>query len=165
MEQFRISRNCDFPGVYAIVNTSNNKIYIGSSKNIKKRLENHKTKLAHDKNPIKVMQEDYNKGNKFIAYVITPVRLRERKYSQDSDLRYFEHIAIIKFDSNNPKVGYNSKSDTGHNQIEEERTIFWAKNEFDSFANPMHYGYLQNPEIRRRDRREFINKCLTKEEF
>lgn len=106
------------------------------------------------------MQIDYNSGHKFIGYVITSVRLRPEKYIKDNDLRYFEHIAIIKFNSTDPQKGYNLKKDTGQNMLNEESTIIWAQREFDSFSNPLHYGYMQEPAQRRRERNEFIDKCL-----
>lgn len=40
-EQFRINENSDFPGVYIIVNMDNQKVYIGSTRNIRKRLKTH----------------------------------------------------------------------------------------------------------------------------
>lgn len=40
-EQFRINKNSDFPGVYIIVNMDNQKVYIGSTRNIHKRLKTH----------------------------------------------------------------------------------------------------------------------------
>ena len=42
-EIFLISDNCDFPGVYIILNIKNYKCYIGSSRNIKRRLHEHES--------------------------------------------------------------------------------------------------------------------------
>lgn len=125
MEQFRICKDCDFSGVYAIVNFSKQKIYIGSSRNIKERLKKHKAKLNHGKSPIKKMQEDFANGNKFITYVVTPVRIREEPYSKDSDSRYFENIAIKEFDATNEERGYNKK-DTEKSYLIELSNIKWA---------------------------------------
>lgn len=116
MEQFRICKDCDFPGVYAILNMRNNKIYVGSSKNIKKRLHIHKSRLKSDSNSAKRMQEDYNNGDNFISFVVTPVRFPER-----DDLKYFEDKAITRFSSYNRNLGYNGKSAWG--MLKEESNI------------------------------------------
>lgn len=107
MEQFRICKGCDFSGVYAIVNTNNKKIYIGSSKNIRKRLEGHKSRLLNNKNGAKRMQEDFNNGDNFITFVVTPVFLCSQKGREDNNLRYFEERAISMFNSHYPNIGYN----------------------------------------------------------
>lgn len=160
MEQFRICNNCDFPGVYAILNINNNKIYIGSSRNIKGRLTNHKTLLLHGKSKIMAMQEDYNKGNKFIAYVITPVRIREEKYCKDDDLRYFEKEAIKKFNATDFEIGYNRKDKTGAETLRELSKIKWSQNEFDMFRNQKHYGYMRAKSDWDKDRKSFIKKVM-----
>lgn len=161
LEQFRICDNCDFSGVYAILNTNKNKIYIGSSRNIKGRLINHKTLLNHKKGKIKEMQDDYNLGDNFIAYVITPVRVRDEKYLRDNDLRYFEQEAIKKFNATDPEIGYNKRTKTGQNVLNECARIEWAQNAFDLFRNQKHYGYTQEKSAWNKERKEFIKKVLT----
>lgn len=162
MEQFRICKDCDFSGVYAIVNISKQKIYIGSSRNIKGRLTNHKTKLNHKKNPVVKMQEDYNNGDKFISYVVTPVRIREEQYSKDSDLRYFENLAIKEFDATNPEVGYNKKDNEGA-YLRELSNIKYAKREL------FHYFSLFSPNCwlgsgtKAGDKKKFISTVLNKQ--
>ena len=165
MEQFRICNNCDFSGVYAILNTTKNKIYIGSSRNIKGRLINHKTLLTHGKGKIAEMQNDYNMGDKFIAYVITPIRVRDEKHMRDNDLRYFEQEAIKKFNAISPEIGYNKKLKTGQNKLDECWNIEWAQNEFDLFRNQSHYGYMLNRNDWNRRRKEFVKKVLTAKEI
>lgn len=160
MECFRMCKNCDFPGVYAILNINNNKIYIGSSRNIKGRLTNHKTLLLHGKSKIKEMQEDYNKGNKFIAYVITPVRIREEQYCKDDDLRYFEKEAIKNFNATDPEIGYNKKDKTGTEILRELSKIKWSQNEFDIFRNQKHYGYMQTKSEWNKERKNFIKRVM-----
>mgnify|MGYP002512551137 CR=1 FL=1 len=162
MKQFRICKDCDFSGVYAIVNISKQKIYIGSSRNIKGRLTNHKTKLNHKKNPVAKMQEDYNNGDKFISYVITPVRIREEQYAKDSDLRYFENLAIKEFNATNPETGYNKK-DNESAYLRELSNIKYAKRELN------HYFSLFSPSCwlgrgtKAEDKKKFINTVLNKQ--
>lgn len=105
-EQFRINENSDFPGVYIIVNMDNQKVYIGSTRNIRKRLKTHLYSLKKGKHLSSTLQEDFNNGNSFIAYPLTRVELLP-KYLKDHNLRHFEHMAIKMFDSTNPEKGYN----------------------------------------------------------
>lgn len=48
-------------GIYAIINTCNNKIYIGQSKNIKNRINRHKSELKHNKHRNLYLQREFNK--------------------------------------------------------------------------------------------------------
>lgn len=162
MEQFRICKDCDFSGVYAIVNINKQKIYIGSSRNIKRRLINHKTKLNHKKNPVLKMQEDYNKGDKFISYVVTPVRVREEKYSKDSDLRYFENLAIKEFDATNPEIGYNKK-DSEKSYLRELSNIKYAKQELNHYFSLCSADCWLRRKTRTEGKKKFINTVLNKE--
>lgn len=53
-----LNENC---GVYKIINKTNNKIYIGSSKNIYDRLHSHFFELKHNRHHNKHLQYSYNK--------------------------------------------------------------------------------------------------------
>jgi group I intron endonuclease len=48
-------------GIYCILNIVNNKIYIGSSKNLQERLTNHKIMLKNNKHYNNILQNSYNK--------------------------------------------------------------------------------------------------------
>lgn len=50
----------DFPGVYAIINMHNNKMYIGSSVNIKNRLRSHFKSLHNGTHANKNLQAEWN---------------------------------------------------------------------------------------------------------
>lgn len=159
LEQFRICKDCDFSGVYAIVNITKQKIYIGSSRNIKKRLINHKTKLNHGKSPIIKMQEDYGKGDMFIAYVVTPVKLREEKYCTDDDLRYFEKKAIEEFHATDQEKGYNSINKSLANLAELQRIIY-AKRNLDFYFCMFDPDFPISEEGRKEEKKEFVRKTL-----
>ncbi len=61
--------NCS--GIYIIRNTFNNKIYIGSAKNIKQRLHEHNSMLRRNKHHSKYLQNSYNKYNdRFIFSIL-----------------------------------------------------------------------------------------------
>ena len=53
--------NLNIPGVYEIVNKINNKVYIGSTKNIRKRRNYHFRYLKNNNHPNKKLQNAYNK--------------------------------------------------------------------------------------------------------
>lgn len=44
-----ISKDLNYSGIYCIINIYNSKRYIGSSKNIRKRLWGHRAELRHNK--------------------------------------------------------------------------------------------------------------------
>ena len=61
-----IGKSC--PGVYALVNHSKQKCYIGQTKNLKDRIACHVNTLDTGKHHCKELQEDYNKGDKNFFY-------------------------------------------------------------------------------------------------
>lgn len=109
-KQFRINEKSNFSGVYIIVNLDNKKVYIGSTRNILRRLKEHEYKLRKNNHHVGELQKDYNDGNLFIAYPLTKVQLLDG-YNRDANLRYFEKVAIEKFRSNIPETGYNTRID------------------------------------------------------
>lgn len=61
----------DWPGVYAIINKTNGREYVGSSeKGILSRINQHEHLLKTGKHNRKEMQEDYNNGDVFEAEII-----------------------------------------------------------------------------------------------
>jgi len=87
-------------GIYKITNLVSNKIYIGSSKNIKQRINSHKRELKNNKHVNKRLQNSYNKhGESNFKYDIVELveesKLLEREQyyidvnnSYDRDLGY-----------------------------------------------------------------------------
>lgn len=142
MEQFKICENCNFSGVYAILNTENNKIYIGSSRNIRKRLKSHKTSLENGKSNIVEMQKDFENGNKFIAFVVTPVALCSQSGKECNNLRHFEEKAISMFYSYCPNIGYNKIGTCA--QLAEVLNIMDSR----KLVEDSNFGYLMDTERR-----------------
>lgn len=160
-ENFSISEDCNFPGVYIIVNIKNCKCYVGSSRNIKRRLHEHEMSLRHNKHNIMELQKDYNDGCKFIAYPLSEVQLLKRKYNVDKNLRYYENEAIKLFESTDPKKGYNTNLSC-ENKSEEYSNIYWKKVAFESFVNVKEGRnfYRCSTKERNREIKEFITKML-----
>lgn len=95
-----------FPGIYKILNTKNNKYYIGSSVNLKNRLSSHKRALEDNSHKNKRLQRDWNKygSNNFKIEILMYC---DRNILYENDLFYFEQRAIDHHNSNNRKYGYN----------------------------------------------------------
>ena len=65
-------------GIYAIKNIINDKIYIGSSKNLHKRIDDYKYNLRHNKHRNQYLQNAWNKyGEKSFEFNIIEECLEE----------------------------------------------------------------------------------------
>ena len=124
-QRFRINKNSSFPGVYIILNLDNGKVYIGSTRDIRRRLIEHEISLRNGRHNVKSLQADYDKGNCFIGYPVARIELMPNDYAKDDNLRYFESEAIKMFKSNNPQKGYNKRLD--EKVSPEISKIKWAK--------------------------------------
>lgn len=82
-------------GIYCIINSINNKKYIGSSKDLQQRLTSHKTKLKSNKHNNKILQNSVNKyGLENFYYSILEfcsieeLLIREQYYINNSNCEY-----------------------------------------------------------------------------
>lgn len=162
-KQFRISENCNFSGVYIILNLDNKKVYIGSTRNIERRLVEHEIKLRKNNHQNAAMQLDYNCGNSFIGYVITRVELvKDNPCSQDDNLRFFEYKAMVYFGSDNPEKGYNKIVDK--KECREMKHIEWAKRYIENyFGNKEMLNNPKQPDdikYHRSEMKRFLDRTL-----
>jgi group I intron endonuclease len=96
-----ISLECDYAGVYAIVNLRSNKFYIGSSVNIYNRKLRHFWELKNKTHPNKHLQNAYNKDSKyFIMIEIEKIENKEDVYKAEQ--RWLDELT--PYDN---KIGYN----------------------------------------------------------
>lgn len=72
-----IGKSC--PGVYALVNHSKKKCYIGQTKNLKDRIACHVNTLDTGKHHCKELQEDYSNGDKIEIIILAETK----EYSDD----------------------------------------------------------------------------------
>lgn len=97
--------------VYLIENTSNGKIYIGVSKDYKRRVYQHKYLLKNGKHPNKNMQKDYNSLNACDAEIFFIFKELDKNISL-KDIDEVEKEYIEKY--NAYKFGYNKKMASGY---------------------------------------------------
>jgi group I intron endonuclease len=88
-------------GIYIIRNTVNNKVYVGSATDIRKRWRDHKWHLNHNKHHNSHLQASWNKYgiNAFEFSVIFECKI--------NDLLINERKLILKFKSSDNNYGYN----------------------------------------------------------
>lgn len=91
-------------GVYMILNSKNGKIYIGSSKDIYKRWQEHKSDLKKNKHHNKYLQNSWNKnGEKFFyLYILEEIKIERKDY-----LILREQFYLDYYESYNKNRGYN----------------------------------------------------------
>jgi group I intron endonuclease len=94
------------PGIYLIYCLANQRVYIGQSKSIKKRLAVHQLKLKGNKHANTYLQNAYNKYG-VDMFVFRPCEYPEDTSMENLTLR--EQYWIDQFDAMNPRRGFNMK--------------------------------------------------------
>jgi group I intron endonuclease len=106
-------------GIYCILNLKNNKIYVGSSVDIKTRFRVHLTGLRSDKHLCSKLMTDFKEYGEayFIVKILQQVENKE-------DLFKYEKEWIINLETQNPEKGYNitTPSITGGTDSHNEET-------------------------------------------
>jgi len=123
-------------GIYKITNTKNNKIYIGSSVDVKKRNEKHFWMLKKGIHDNKFLQSSYNRDGKE-SFIFDTIEMCDKK-----DLVEKENYYILKNKSNDMNFGYNLclVSDSRKNKLSDKTKIQLSKynlkknNNFEKFA-------------------------------
>ena len=93
-------------GVYQILNLTNQKCYVGSSKNIHSRWSDHRSMLRNNKHGNKHLQNAWNKDgeDEFIFRILEQIEYDKTLIEQRED--YW----ISHFDSTNEEKGYNKQT-------------------------------------------------------
>ena len=99
-----LTKNNTSSGIYIIINIKTFKVYVGSSKDVYKRLSNHISNLRHNKHINKYLQYSFNKYSEdsFIALFI-----EETKKDKES-LETAEQYWIDTLNAYNREYGYNN---------------------------------------------------------
>lgn len=79
-----------YPGVYRITNTAKGKSYIGSAKNIRKRILEHCSRLTAQNHQNKELQKDFNAGDDFTVSVLERVDVSFSKEIKLHELQWIE---------------------------------------------------------------------------
>lgn len=88
-------------GIYMILNTVNNKVYIGQSRHLKERFSRHRRDLEAKTHHNEELQRDYNKyGAESFDFIV----LQE---CEENELYELEQYYIFCLDSSDPLFGYN----------------------------------------------------------
>lgn len=157
--------------VYKITNIVSNLILIGSTTNLNKRINHYRNDIKKDK-PLKYynrkfFQDIINYGiNSFIVDIIEEYNCN----ITDNELKNNESKYIIKYDSINPKIGYNLRLDINGKYIcnnstkilkSEQLKIQWENGIRDNHANIMK-EYWKNNIDRKIQQSKIMSKNLTK---
>lgn len=94
-------------GIYGIFNATKDKWYIGQSKNVYRRLSEHKSNLKTHRCHNNEMQKDYDNGD---VLVFTPIEIEPELHIEDLDIK--ENFYIDKLVINGKVKGYNKNSNT-----------------------------------------------------
>lgn len=123
-------------GIYQIRNLVNNKVYIGSSKNLKNRkCHDHLNTLKRNKHQNNHLQNAFNKHgkNNFVFEVI--------EFCEEKDLKDNEQYWLDRIKPYNRNIGYNIATNTYNHEFSAETKQKMSKNhaDFKGKNNPM-YG-------------------------
>jgi len=110
-----------FPGIYAIRNITNNKLYIGKAKNIYKRLHQHLSDIKYQHRNFNENPHLLNAIKKYslsnFEYIILEKTLLDENYLKERELFF-----IDKYNTTNRELGYNLRRDSSTNMIVHDET-------------------------------------------
>lgn len=111
-------RNKMMQGVYIIKNTITEEVYVGSTTNLKKRINDHKSSLKRNDHENKFLQQSYNQYKKKVFEFI----ILEEYENPDREFLYKrEDFYMIKFKDNLFNINPNAKSNKGIKITEEAK--------------------------------------------
>jgi group I intron endonuclease len=140
------------PGVYLIKNKLNNKVYVGSSYDVKKRIISHLSRLKNNKHHSKYLQASFNKYGKHVFSI------NILEYVKNTNiLLKREQYWLNFFTSYNPSYGYNicniSKNTKGRMHSEKTKKLMSEKRKGQTVG-------VNNPFYGKKHTKENIAKIL-----
>lgn len=99
-------------GIYMIHNTFHNRKYIGSSKDVDRRIKTHKKDLQKGSHDSRFMQKDYDEvGEEFFKFVVLEENIQEELLTAYEKYYIYEHNAIVMY------KGYNDIMPTTNHKL------------------------------------------------
>jgi len=151
------------PGIYKIINTHTNRIYVGQAQTFKKRWYGHKKSLLGNKHQNKFFQNDFNKcrqelenNDDFLEFHILEVM--ENSTKEDRNLKE-EFYIISVFDKQEQCYNFQEKTkakerfchsytpEETNKKLSEATKIQWQNLEIASKMNESRTLSLQDPEV------------------
>lgn len=157
-------------GIYCIRNTVNNKVYIGKSKNIYKRIIQHKHLLKiRSKDENEYLINSYHKyGDNNFEYFVLEFLDNNEELVAKREL-YWMKI----YNSLNPQKGYNLRSDSNSRMIVHKKTKNkitkrlkkeWAEGKRNTHSQKLSDNWKTTPQ-RNKKQSEIMSKNLTKYKY
>lgn len=143
-------RHFNIPGVYVIRNLINNKVYIGSAKNIRTRINIHKHYLNNNKHHSKKLQNSYNKYNgNFLVSILEKTSIEQLLIREQYWINYFQSYKQ-EYGFNILKIAGNSTgwkcSDETKNKIgnaNRGRKIIFTESHLKNLANNRYHRKIR----------------------
>lgn len=120
-------------GIYCILNLINDKVYIGQSRNVERRIKQHIYYLTNSKHQNSHLQGAFDKYG-LDNFVFSPML-----ECDENKLDYYEMKYISDFDAMNPETGYNLESGGNKNKKPSEETVMKLREAFKGENHP-YYG-------------------------
>lgn len=134
-KQFTTTTKEETPCIYAILNKDNRRVYVGETKTPIRRMQQHKIGLKSGTHPNKAMQEDFNKGNRFVFYRLMSCAEDDVETMRYNELKYMEicrRNGFLLYNNESDKqikklLRYNSSAWEMHCLMERKRDEYYKK--------------------------------------
>ena len=145
----------DICGIYKITNTVNGMVYIGGSKNLRDRKQQHTRALSGGYHHVLEMQKDYNNYPESFRFDVI-------EHCDEKDLVELERKYIAEYDAMNPVRGYNRESGGNKDKtISDETKKIWSDQRSNGGAGM--FGKHHTDEAKRRISEKQKGKTLSEE--
>jgi len=145
-------------GIYRITNLSNNKVYIGSSLNITRRIKDHLYKLGLGKHHSVLLQRAWDKYG-WEYFDIDILESCDKNLLQDREQYYLD-----LYESYSPRKGYNISKDTLCFGRGLKHSIEWKQKMSERQMGHVGYNFSHTEEAKEKIRLAQVGKKYTQEQ-
>lgn len=132
IEELAKEENKVFNGVYMIHNTLHDRKYIGSTKDVNRRIKTHKRELEMGSHNNRFMQKDYNEaGPNLFKYVILEKEIAGNLLTAYEKYYMYIHNSVVMYKGYNqmfPSTEHKLFKQVYESKIEEEKNNVQCKN-------------------------------------